>query len=141
MVHVLKEVLRKIHGSLKASGFLLIVQPAPVKTIIQLEIDGKIEFNEEFEEPNFCQYLKATSVAVINVVEEKLFTKENEAIIPACNEYDSIDEWVEDHKPFCEDLDAFVAMSAKIRDMANGRAHRVLEYWREYQVLLSKFSP
>ena len=146
MVHVLTNVLRKVHESLRADGFLLIIQPAPVNTIVQLEVEGDIELVEELEESNFHKYLEATRVSICNVLVEQLFVAENEATTPDegsyhCDEYNSLDEWIEHHKPFCEDLEAFDAMSVRIRDLASGMEHRILEYWREYKILLRKSQP
>jgi hypothetical protein len=144
VVHVLTDVLRRVHRSLGTDGLLLVIQPAPVNAIIQMEIGGCIEFNEEFEEPNFLRYLEATHVAIRNVLSEQLFAVENEATTPHeglyhCNEYDSIDEWVEDHTPFCVDGVAFAALSMKMRSLASVREYRIFEYWKEYKVLLRKY--
>ena len=146
MVHVLTDVLRKVHKSLRTDGSLLIIQPAPVNMIIELEVEGSVEFCEELEEPNFDEYLEATKVSIHNVLAEQLFVIEHEATTPDeglyhCNEYDSLDEWIEDHRPSCVDLEAFDEMSARIRDLASGRDHRILKYWREYTVLLRKSQP
>ena len=63
--------------------------------------------------------MEATSTSISNVVSEGLFVIKDEAITPDegfyhCSEYDSLDEWVEDHKPSCRDFDAFNAMTVKI---------------------------
>ena len=143
MVHVLTEVLLKIHRSLKVNGSLLIIQPTPENSTIQLKVEGNITFSEELEEPNFYRYLEATSASINNLVGEGLFVIEDEAITPDegcyhCSEYDSLDEWVEDHKPFCRDFEAFNAMSVKIGNIAGKQEHRILEYWREDKVLLRR---
>ncbi|MFB0546211.1 MAG: hypothetical protein ACETWB_04820 [Anaerolineae bacterium] len=111
-----------------------------------MEIEGSIEFSEEFEEPNFLRYLEATDISIRNVLAERLFVIEDEATTPdddsyRCNEYGSLDEWVENHAPSCEDLEAFDALSARMRSLASGKEHRVFEYWREYKVLLRKYQP
>ena len=146
MVHVLNNVLIKVHQSLRAHGCVLIVQPAPADPIVQLEIWGKIEYRGELKKPNFRRYLRATAVAIRNVVDEHLFVIEAEATTPDrlfyhAEEYDSLDEWVEDRRPLCEDLEAFDAITATMRDVARGRAHRVIHYSREYKVLLRKSGP
>lgn len=146
MVHVLTGVLRKVHKSLRTDGSLLIIQPAPVNTIIELKIEGNVEFSEELKEPKFHKYLEATRVSIHNVLAEQLFVIEHKTTTPDegfyhCDEYDSLDEWIKDRKPFCEDLEAFDEMSVRIRNLASGRDHRILEYWREYKVLLRKSQP
>lgn len=143
MVHVLTNVLRKVHKSLRTSGSLLIVQPAPVNAIIELEIAGNIEFSETLQEPNFNKYLEFTKVSIHIVLIEQLFVIKQETITPDeglyhCRGYQSLDEWIEDHKPFCEDLEIFDEISAKIKQLAKGREHRILEYWREHKILLCK---
>ena len=146
MVHVLTDVLRKVHKSLRTDGSLLIIQPAPVNAIIELAIKGNVEFSEELKEPNFDKYLEATRISIHNVLTEQLFVIEHEATTPDeglyhCNEYNSLDEWIEAHRPSCEDLEAFDEMSAKIRNLARGRDHRISKYWREYKILLRKSQP
>jgi hypothetical protein len=143
VVHVLTKVLRKIHQSLRVKGSLLIIQPTSENSTIQLEVEGNTKFSEELKEPNFLRYLEATSASIGNIVSEGLFVIEDEAITPDegsyhSREYESLDEWVEDHKPFCEDLEAFNAMSVKIRNIAGKQQHRILEYWREDKVLLRR---
>jgi len=143
VVHVLTKVLRRIHQSLRDKGSLLIIQPTPENSTIQLEVEGNTKFSEELKEPNFLRYLEATSASIGNIVSEGLFVIEDEAITPDegsyhSREYDSLDEWVEDHKPFCEDLEAFNEMSVKIRSIAGKQEHRILEYWREDKVLLRR---
>ncbi len=143
MVHVLTEVLRKIHQSLRIKGSLLIIQPAPENSTIQLEVEGNAKFSEELKEPNFLRGLEATRTSINNIVGEGLFVIEDEAITPDkgffhCREYNSLDEWSEDHKPFCKDLETFNAMSVKIGIIAGRQEHRILEYWREDKVLLRR---
>ena len=48
------EVLRKVSRSLRADGLLLIIQPSLEDPIVEVEIDGKVEFREvtnEHHEP------------------------------------------------------------------------------------------
>jgi hypothetical protein len=108
-----------------------------------MEIGSSIDLEEEFEEPNFLRYLKATDIAICDALSEGLFAVENEATTPDegfyhRNEYDSVDEWAEDHAPFCEDREAFAALVAKMRNLASGKEHRVSEYWKEHKILLRK---
>ena len=139
-------MLCKVREALRTNGSVLIIQPAPVNTIIEVKIEGNIEFSEELMEPNFHQYLAATRASINNVVGKQLFVVEDEATTPdegfyLCNEYGSLDEWIEDHKPSCEDMAALEAMSANIRNITSGREHRILKLWREYKVLLRKSRP
>jgi hypothetical protein len=135
------DVLRRVHESLRIDGLLLVMQPAPANATIQMEIENSSGFKEEFKEPNFLRYLKATDVAIRSVLGERLFAVENEATTPQRNEYASIDEWVEDRTSFCEDQEAFAALQAEMRSLASGREHRVFEYWKEYEILLHKSEP
>ena len=146
MVHVLNNVLRKVHQSLRAHGCALVVQPAPVDPIMELEIGGKIAYRGELKKPNFRRYLSATAVSIRNIVDEHLFVIEAEATTPDrlfyhADEYDSVDEWIADRRPLCEDLEAFDAITATMRDVAGRREHRVVHYSREYKVLLRKSGP
>jgi hypothetical protein len=132
-----------VHKGLRAEGLLLIVQPAPVDPIIHLEIGGRIEVDEELNEPNFNRYLEATEVSIHNVISEHLFVLEDEATIPEEDlfhtvEYDSIDEWVDDCRLTCEDLMPFDTLVARMRDVAGRRKHKVIRYWKEHRVLLRK---
>ena len=109
MVHVLGEVLRRTHRSLRAGGFLLVIQPTPANSLIELEIGGELKFSQELQMPNFLGYLKATEVSLAKAVGDGLYAIEVEATTPDegqyhCSEYSSLDEWIEDWKPFCEDL-------------------------------------
>ena len=145
MVHVLTSVLRRVHRSLRTNGSLLIVQPARENTIVQLVVGGNVEFCEELEEPNFDKYLEATGLSIRSVLAERLFVLEAEATTPDedlyhCRDYDSLDDWVEDHRPFCEDLEAFDGVSARIRNLVRGREHRIRKLWREDKILLCKSS-
>ena len=143
MVHVpdLDAVLRKVWRALRSDGLLLIIQPAPANTITQLEVEGKIEFVDELEEPNFSAYLEANRVSICNALADHLFTTEAEITTLEESLYNSVDEWIEDHRPFCKDLDAFDAMSVQIQSLVRRREHRILEYWEEYRILLRKTQP
>lgn len=137
------EVLQKVGRSLRVNGAVLIIQPAQEHPIVAVEIDGKVEFREVTNEQIFRSYLQAGVEAIHRSVGEGLFEIEAEAIIPKgnsyhVNQYDSRDEWEEDRLSFCKDLETFSAMSGRIRKLVGGRKHRVLEYWKEYKVLLRK---
>ena len=143
MVHVLDGVLCKVHQSLRANGCVLVVQPAPVNPIVELEIGGDIEYRQELKKPDFHQYLKATAVSIRHVIDQHLFVMEHEATTPDGlayhpDEYDSLDEWIDDRRPLCEDLAAFDALTARMREVARGRVHRIVHYSKEYKVLLRK---
>jgi hypothetical protein len=114
-----------------------------VNFLLEMEIEGSIEFTEEFEEPNFQKHLEATEISIHTVLAEGLFVKEGEVTIPDGrfyhrDDYDSVDEWVESRISDCKDLDAFHALSTRMRSVASGREHRLHEYWKEYRVLLRK---
>jgi SAM-dependent methyltransferase len=138
VVHVLSDVLRKVNPSLRADGRMLVMQPAPASAIIELEIGKSSAFKKEFAEPNFLRYLQATHVAIRSVLDERLFAVENESTTPRRDEYGSIDEWVEDRAPFCEDPEAFTALQTEMRCLASGEEHRVFEDWNEHEILLRK---
>jgi hypothetical protein len=137
------EVLRKVAEALRPDGIVLIIQPSKENPIVEVIIDGKVEFREVTDEQNFRGYLKATERAIQRSVGENVFEVECEASLPAgdnynCNEYDSLNDWVEDRSSFCEDVEVFNAMAARIQSLVGGRRHNVLEYWREYKILLRK---
>jgi hypothetical protein len=121
----------------------LIFEPIQENPIIEVQINGNVEFTEETDEQNFRRYLRANVEAIHQSVRDGFFEIIKETTIPGennylCNEYNSLNEWKEDRLSFCEDLESFTAMSARIRRIVEGRAHRVIEYWREYQVILRK---
>ena len=137
------EVLQKVGKSLRTNGTVLIIQPSQENPIVEVMVDGFVEFREVTNEQNFRRYLRATAEAIQKTVGERYFGIVCEATIPEgdsyhCNEYDTLDEWVEDRISFCEDIEAFSAMSERIRNLVGGRSHRISEYWREYKVLLRK---
>lgn len=139
----MKEVLRKVGKSLRNEGKVLIIQPAIENPIVEAEIDGRVVFREVTNEQNFRFYLRATVTAIHQTVEEGTFDIVSEATTPdgnsyLCNEYGSVEEWEEDRLTYCEDIEAFTAMSEKIQALVHGHNHRVLEYWKEYKVLLRK---
>jgi hypothetical protein len=143
VVHVLSEVLHKVNRSLRDNGNLLILQPTQENSILQVEIDHLIEFREEMLEPNFQEYLSATMEAIHNVIADGLFEIESESKAPEaesylCTEYDSVNEWREDRQPFCEDLDEFNEMYERIQTLIDGQKHRIMEFLRDYKVLLRK---
>lgn len=146
MVHVLTGVLEKVHKSLRPDGFLLITQPADSTSIVQLEIDGRIELREEFLEPNFAEYLRATQSAMDRVVQDHLFKVVAEVILPAgdnylCDEYDSIAAWRSDYEPSCEDLDIFNRLAKRMQTVAGHREHIVKHLSKERHILLDKSLP
>ncbi len=137
------EVLQKIGKSLRTDGAILIIQPSQEDPIVEVVMDGVVEFREVTNEQNFRGYLRATTEAIQKTVGERDFEIVCEAIIPEgnsfhCNEYDTLDEWVEDRITFCEDIGAFNAMSQRIRNLVGEHPHRVLEYWKQYKALLRK---
>ena len=143
MVHVLTSVLKKVHRALRAGGGVLIIQPAPLASIVAVEVAGVAEFCEEFEGPNFRRYLVANGEAIRRAVDEGFFAIDTEGTTPGeglyhCRSYDSVDEWIADHQSFCEDVEEVEAMSDRIHDVVGPRTHRVLEYYREYRALLRK---
>jgi hypothetical protein len=110
---------------------------------MELEVGGEVAYRGELKKPNFRRYLRATAVAIGNVVDEGLFVVEAEATTPErlfyhAEEYDSIAAWIEDRRPLCEDVEAFDALAARMREVAGGREHKVTHYSREYKVLLRK---
>ncbi len=145
MVHVLTEALGKAHQSLRKGGALLITQPAPMDSIIELEIAGKIELSEAFHEVNFRRYLELTEAAIHNALSSQLFIIEVEAITPDegfhHKEYPSLDEWIADYKPLCEDLEELRELSARIRNWVGGKDHRIIDNWKESRLLLRKTQP
>jgi len=139
----LKEVLRKVGKSLREEGNVLIIQPAIENPIVEVEVDGKVVFREVTNEQNFRFYLRATEEAIHQTVEEGIFSVGGEAIMPAgnsyhCKEFGSVKEWEEDRLTYCEDIEAFTAMTEKIRARVGSQNHKVFEYWKEYKVLLRK---
>ena len=139
------EVLRKVHKSLRSSGYLLITQPAPVDAVIELEIDGKIVQSEAFHEVKFREYLECTGNALQGTLAERLFVVELEEITPKegfhSSEYRSVDEWVADYTDLCDDLEELNELAAKLREAARGRDHRIIDKWRESWLLLRKTLP
>jgi len=141
----LKEVLRKVAESLRDEGNVLIIQPAIENPFVEVEIEGEVVFREVTNEQNFRSILRATVDAIHQSVGEGIFDLVCETTIPGgnsyhCNEYGSVKEWEEDRMEYCEDLEAFTVMSARIQALVRGQNHRVLEYWKEYKVLLRKIS-
>jgi hypothetical protein len=139
----LKKVLRKVGKSLREEGNVLIFQPAIENPIVEVEIGGEVVFREVTNELNFRFYLRATEEAIYQTVEEGIFDVVSEATIPEgnsyhCNEYGSVKEWEEDRLTYCEDIEVFTAMSEKIQALVRSQNHKVLEYWKEYKVLLRK---
>lgn len=146
MVHVLIKVLEKVHKSLRPDGFVLITQPADSTSIVQLEIDARVDLREEFPEPNFLMYLRATQTAMDRVVQDHLFKVVAEVILPAgdnylCDEYDSISAWRSDYEPSCEDLDVFNELATRMQVVAGDRKHIVKQLSKERQILLDKSRP
>jgi hypothetical protein len=146
VVHVLTGVLEKVHKSLRPDGFVLITQPADSTSFVQLEIDGRIALREEFPEPNFAEYLRATQTAMDRVVQDHLFKVVAEVILPAgdnclCDEYDSIAAWRSDYEPSCEDLDVFNELATRMQKVAGDRKHVVKQLSKERQILLNKSQP
>jgi hypothetical protein len=122
---------------------VLVIQPAINDPIVKVEIDGQVVFSEETDEKNFRRYLHATEKAIHQSVRDGLFEIDKNIIIPKgdsyhCNEYQSRKEWEEDRLTFCEDWEALTTISEKIKKIVKGRTHKVLEYWKEHQVLLRK---
>ena len=146
MVHVLIKVLEKVHKSLRPDGFVLITQPADSTSFVQLEIDGRIQLREEFPEPNFAVYLRATQTAMDRVVQDHLFEGIAEVTRPAgddylCDEYDSIAAWRADYESSCEDLDGFNELATRMQKVAGDRKHVVKQLSKERQILLDKSRP
>ena len=146
MVHVLRDVLKKIHETLRDHGVVLILQPAMGNAIVELIVDGVVKLNEELQEPNFKRFLRATKSAIEVAVAEELFAVEGEVIVPAdenyslVDEYESIDKWFFDHEPFCEDWGEMKQLADKLHTVTNGKPHLVRCYWRENRMLLRKRS-
>ena len=143
MVHVLSGVLQKIWGSLRNQGKVLIFEPARENPIIEVHINGNIAYRVETNEPNFRSYLHANVEAIHRSVDEGIFEIQSEKIVPErnsylSNEYASLSEWQADRLSFCEDIETFTELSERIRKVIGSRGHRVIEFWREYQVILRK---
>ena len=143
MVHILNTVLKKVHEALRPNGHLLIIQPARRNAIIRLVVKGRERLCEEFDEPNFLDYLRATEHAICLSAEKKLFVTLDEANYPEGDHwlvhvYDSLDEYDEDHRSSCEDIMAFDTLVKRIKKKAGSKAHKVEEYIKEYRILLQK---
>ena len=142
-MHVLDSVLRKVHAALTTGGSVLITQPATAEELVELEIDGRTQFSEVLEAVNFARYLKATLTAINYAVGTGLFEIENEATTPTdgtyhSKAYGSVDEWVDNQIPTSGDEEALDAMASRLRDVAQGRQHRVLKSRRDHAILLRK---
>jgi len=145
VVHVLTEVLRKVRNVLKPKGSVLIIQPSIENPIVEVEFNGEIVFREETNEKVFRSYLRATKEAIDRSIQEGLFEKVNEVIIPGettchCDRYDSIYDWFEDSRRYCEDIEELDAITERIKLLVLDQKHKVREYWREYNLLLQKAS-
>ena len=120
----------------------MITQPAQTDSMVELEIDGKIELSEAFHQPNFRKYLESTKEAIHKALSEHLFVIEQEANTPDegfyHGEYRSLDEWIEDYEPLCDDLEELNELSAKLRKAARGKDHRIIDKWKESRLLLRK---
>ena len=138
MVHVLENVLRKVGKSLRPNGTLLLIQPARENSIIKIEVDGKVKFSEESDEPNFLKYLDATTQSISTVTHGGVYRLESEETTPMCDEYDTVNKWIKKYKIFCEDLEWFEIFSEKIRDLVKGYEHKIFVHWKERKILLRK---
>lgn len=137
-MHVLTRVLKGTHRSLKADGVLLIIQPGPMFSTVQLTVDGSIVCSRKFGEPNFYRYLDAAETAIKIVLSERCFALDHRVEVEQGLDHDSIDDWVASRAPFCEDPEAFESLLAEMRNHAGGREHHLLEYWPEHRILLRK---
>jgi hypothetical protein len=130
---------------LKPKGSVLIIQPSIENPIVEVEIKGEIVFREETNEKVFRSYLRATKEAIDRSIQKGLFEKVTEAIIPGktiyhCDRYDSLSDWVEDSRRYCEDIEELDAITERIKLLVLDQKHKVREYWREYNLLMQKVS-
>ena len=134
-------MLRKVGKSLRDEGTVLIFQPAIENRIVEVEVNGKVVFRQETIEQNFRDYLHATVEAIHQTVNEGIFEFVHETVIPNGNsydikEYESLDKWEEDRLAYCEDLEELSKMSEEMQELVQSRKHKILEYRKEYKVLL-----
>jgi hypothetical protein len=143
VVHVLTNVLRKLHRSLRSGGAVLVVQPTRLPATVQLQIDGRVVCSEVMKEPNFGRYLAATHLAIQDSLQRHLFVLEDEAVTPAgpgvwCDRFASINDWLQAYQDYCEDKDELTRVLRSCRAAAASHSHTVLVYRREYRLRLRK---
>jgi len=143
VVHVLTNLLHRIHRSLRAGGLLLLFQPDAAHKIVELTVNDSVLLKEPFEEPNFMGYLMATHTVLENALSAGLFSKEQEMTVPADGTYNfhdfgTIDTWEKEYGWLTDDPDALVVFADKMRQLVDRRDHHVRSYSRDYEVLLRR---
>jgi SAM-dependent methyltransferase len=136
VVHVLVDVLEKVHRSLRPPGILLIIQPHRSMQRIEVEVQGDTVFTDTLYGPNFSENLAATRLAIDTVVAEGLFAVVDEIALPDLESFESVDEWTERGFLFDGEEASFVA--ARIRSVLEDREHTVKLCGDEYTLLLRK---
>lgn len=135
-------MLNNVHQSLRDDGLLLIFQPEAEGQYVEVLIDDRVVFREQQKQPDFTRFVGATKSAIDHVLQEGLFARTNELLLPDQHSYESVDAWVENEgleDPLTPDDNREVeTMAARIRDLVKAREHSVLVTCEEYTVLLHK---
>lgn len=121
---------------------LLIIQPEIGNSIVELDVDGELALREELLEPNFNSILADTKYSLRTTVRDGSFVIKEEIVLPKhgviVSNYQSVDDWEDDCKPFCADIHELERLAVRMRKVAGIAPHEVHVYWREYQVLMRK---
>lgn len=144
MVHVLTGVLQKVYAALRPGGLLLLTQPASAITGIEGFVNNARVFQADLNEPNFAGVLRATKMAIANVIETGLFAPLATAIVPTAegeylyDQWDSVDAWFLQTQKLSIDPEPLMEMAAAIRKSVGNRSHRLRESYKEEQLLFRK---
>ena len=96
MVHILSEVLKKSHRSLKPGGLLYSSQPSEQKTRVAVKTDGELVYFLDLEESYFRHFLVLCRSALRRVVDAGLFVVEADVTWPSQTNFQSVNRWLED---------------------------------------------
>lgn len=123
---------------------MIIIQPHPSPASINVEIDGNLILSEELEEPNFREVLLTARKVINSVTKDGLYQLERQIIIPTEEgcfhyiNYESIDDWLDDHLPFSVDQAVLKSFAERVRAIVKSSRYTVTEYFREEITILVK---
>ena len=138
MVHILSNVLNRVHRSLKEGGLLYSSQPGDQKTLIEVCHRGEVAFSEPLAESYFRYFLDVTRQALLGGVDQGMFTVEAETTHSSYTEFPSVAAWNSDRTAQADDAVELNAMAERLEKLFPDDIDWLRQHREDWYLLLKK---
>ncbi len=138
MVHILSNVLKRVHRSLKTGGLLYSSQPGDRKTLIEVHYQDAVAFSEPLAESYFRYFLDVTRQTLMSGVASGLFTVESETTHSSYTEFPSVAAWNADRTAQADDAVELNDMADRLEKLFPDGIDSLRQHREDWYLLLRK---